>query len=392
MHILQVFNRQRSTFGGEGAVIRDIENGLTARGHTTTSFFRSSERIANRPSRKVGTALSGIYNLRIRRELERVIRSERADIVHMHNVYPQLSPSVFDACRRAGVPSIMTVHSHILTCPNWYHVRNGSFCDLCLGGHEYRCLAVNCRGNLLESGAYALRSYAAARLGIFKRATLLIAVSQYLREHLATAGFRRDRLVVIPNAVPIPSESVDPTIGTYAVFAGRLSHEKGVAILLEAVRTTGIPVKIAGDGPLRAALETAAPENVNFLGRLDPRELAALYRGARLAVVPSIARETFGIAAAEAMAHGLPVVVTSGGALPELAEDDVCGAVVPPNDIFALRTTLVTLWKDPATLRRLGAAGRARVQARCTQARFIDQILAAYLQAFSLHAIDNAGT
>jgi glycosyltransferase involved in cell wall biosynthesis len=384
MHVLQVYNRQRSAFGGEEAVINAVENALVSRGHTASRFSRSSEGIDRSITGRIGAAFSGVYSFRAKRELAQCIREEKPDVVHVHNVYPLLSPSVFDACRTAGVPSVMTVHSHILTCPNWYHVRNGQGCRLCLGGHEYQCFLVNCRGNRFESAAYALRSYLAAHLGLFKRATLLIAVSNYLRDHLVEAGYARERIAVVPNTVPVPDEPVDPAGGTYVVFAGRLSHEKGVAVLIDAARATKIPVKIAGDGPLRHELEASAPSNVLFLGRLDRPVLAELYRGARMAIVPSLVCETFGLAAAEPMAHGLPVIGTGCGALSELAPDGVCGNVVPAGDATALAEAMTRLWNNPDALRHMGRVSRARVLEQYAMPRFADNLIKAYRQAMSL--------
>ena len=155
------------------------------------------------------------------------------------------------------------------------------------------------------------------------------------------------------------------------LFAGRLSREKGILELVEAAR--GHRLVVAGDGPLRDRVPDA-------LGWLPPQELASLYARAAVVACPSH-REGFGLACAEAMAHGRAVVASDVGGLRDLVVDGETGLLVPPRDVDALRAALERLLADPELRRRLGANARERVRERCSWPRVIDATLAAYEDA-----------
>ena len=186
-----------------------------------------------------------------------------------------------------------------------------------------------------------------ARL-VLRRARAVLAVSTALAAEARALGAERVR--VVPNGVELPPESGEETDPPYVLFAGRLSPEKGVRELVAAA--DGLPLVVAGDGPLRAEVPGA-------LGMLPRGELEPLLAGAAVVAVPS-RREGFGLAAAEAMAHGKPVVASAVGGLLDLVVDGETGLLVPPGDVPALRAALERLLSDAELRHRLGAAGRDR--------------------------------
>jgi glycosyltransferase involved in cell wall biosynthesis len=214
------------------------------------------------------------------------------------------------------------------------HFREGAVCEECRGGREYRCAVNNCRGSLQESTAYALRGWVANRLGLFKNnVTRFVAISAFLKDFLVAEGIPAGRIDVVQNAITLPATPAQAGAGSYMAFCGRLSEEKGIPILLEAARQNpDIPIRIAGTGELREALERDAPANVRFLGQLDRNALAAHYRGARAQLVPSVWHETFGLVAAEAMGHGIPVIASRMGGLQGLFVDGESGLLFAPGD------------------------------------------------------------
>jgi glycosyltransferase involved in cell wall biosynthesis len=167
MKIVQLFNRARSGFGGEETVIINTTAIMKQRGHQVIDAIRSSSGIGDSMPRKIAAAINGVYSFSAVSEMERLVEAERPDVVHAHNIYPQWSPSVLRACRKLGVPTVLHVHCHYMTCPNWYHMRNGQICQLCCGGKEYKCLTTNCRDSYTKSAAYFLRSYVARKFRLF---------------------------------------------------------------------------------------------------------------------------------------------------------------------------------------------------------------------------------
>ena len=285
MKVLQVHNRYRFR-GGEDAVFENTVALLRAHGVTVATLDKSSDAIGGSFISKALAVATGVYSPAAARAMGALLQQERPDIVHTHNLFPLLSPSVLVACRRAGVPVVMTVHNYRMSCPIGVHFRDGAVCEECRGGREYRCAANNCRGNMQESGAYALRGWVSNRLGLFKNnVTRFVAISAFLKDFLVAEGFPADRIDVVHNAITLPSTAAHAGDGRYVAFCGRLSEEKGIPTLLEAARQNpDIPVRIAGNGELRDALQRDAPPNVTFAGLLDRDALAALYELRKLLV------------------------------------------------------------------------------------------------------------
>jgi glycosyltransferase involved in cell wall biosynthesis len=310
----------------------------------------------------------------------------------VHNVYPLLSPSVLVACRDSGIPVVFSVHSQILTCPTWYHFLDGAVCERCVGGKEYHCVLRNCRGNLVESSVYALRSAFARKRDIFRlNTTLFLTMSRFMKDRLAATGIPPERIALAPNMVRPPTKLTQPKLGAYVGFAGRLSAEKGIPVLLEAARNLPlIPFRIAGSGPMFDSLLKAAPPNVHFDGLLDRNELSIFYNNARVVVVPSISFETSSLVALEAMAHGLPVIGSRIGALPEVVLEGVTGRLFDTGKAEQLAHCISDLWDDPGQLEAMGAAGRQLVRKEHSPAKFLARTLKTYEKAVALHK-RNAG-
>ena len=162
MRLLQLFNQYRSLFGGEETVVREIDTLARHSGWDTRLVMRSSRNLDTSLRGKSLAFWSGIYNPLAARQIARVAAHFRPDVAHVHNLYPLFSPSVLVALRRAHVPVVMTVHNHFLTCPRTDHLLRGRICERCVGGREYYCAVKNCRGHLMESLAYAARSFTAS--------------------------------------------------------------------------------------------------------------------------------------------------------------------------------------------------------------------------------------
>jgi glycosyltransferase involved in cell wall biosynthesis len=288
---------------------------------------RDSSDLGNGLAGKFRAFMGGIYSTSARRRMNRLLREVRPDIVHVHNVLPLLSPSVLMACRRRGVPVVMTCHNYRLTCPTGLHVVRGKVCERCISDGEHLCVLQDCRNSFFESAAYALR-HAVGRWGrtISRNVTLFIALTEFLKRRLVSAGFPRERITVIPNMADLPPQPAEPVVGQYAAYAGRISPEKGLDTLLAAARKLpGIPIRIAGDWTAMPGVRERVPDNVDFVGFLERDEVARFYRKARFLVLPSTCFEVFPLVLAEAMGYGLPAVASRMGGLPEIVEDGSTG-------------------------------------------------------------------
>jgi len=348
--------------------------------------MKSSRGVEKSLIKKIGVFCGGIYNVTSYYEMKRLLREDTPDVVHIHSVYPMFSPSVLVACRRAGVPVVMTVHSHILTCPNWYHLYKGDVCEECVGGHEYRCVLKNCRDNYPESIAYALRSSFARVFRLFQdNVTFFIVLSDFAKGKLLEAGFHEGQIVIVPNGTSIPEVLTDPADGEYIAFAGRLSLEKGIDTLLSAVsESPQLQVRIAGDGPLFAELRARAPVNVKLEGMFNHDELMNFYRKSRFVVVPSICFEQFGIVAIEAMSLGLPVIAARVGGLPEVVDHGVTGLLFEPGNAEDLEEKIQLLWENPELCKQMGKQGREKVIRQYTQDTYYNKLMEVYYKAIKM--------
>lgn len=383
MKVLQVHNFLRFG-GGEDAMFDNTVVLLRQKGEEVITFTKDSKQIAPGMGGKLHAFASGIYSRTSAREIVRLIERVHPDVAHFHNVYPLISGSAIAACRHAGVPVVLSVHSYRLICPIGTLLCHGNVCERCVSGREYWCVINNCRSDLFESTAYALRTAAARILRLFlDNVTLYITPSDFMRRKLVESGWPSDRIMVVPNMVAVPNTQVDPAAGQYVAYAGRISPEKGVQVLLEATRRTGIPLRLAGDPSAMPEIVQNAPPTCIFVGRLSRQQLTRLYQGAAFLVVPSLFYEPFGLVATEAMSLGLPVLATRTGGLPEVVEDGVTGLLVPPGNVEELTEKMALLWNDVELCRHMGRAARNRVAQEFSEEVHYPHLLQAYQRAIS---------
>jgi glycosyltransferase involved in cell wall biosynthesis len=324
-----------------------------------------------------------------RRGLAAVLADFRPDIVHMHNVYHQLSPSVLAATGAAGVPVVLTLHDYKLVCPSYQMLdSSGRICDSCIGGGPLEALRHRCKdGSLGSSAVLAVESWLHRTLGAWSPVAAFVCPSEFLAATMTRAGVFPDRMHVVNHFVELAGVPAKKTQGGAFLVAGRLSPEKGVDVAIGAVAAAGpdVTLDIAGEGPARAALEAQAaaqaPGRVRFHGRLGKLEVLALMRASTAVVVPSRWHENQPMVVLEALAGGVPVVTTRLGGLPELVRDGVDGVVIQENDPTALAGVLDRLAADPIGALHLGRSGRARVERDFTPARHLERLAEVYAAA-----------
>lgn len=386
MRVLQIYNQYRSLFNGEENVVHQIDALLRKNDITTKLWMRSSRDIENSFVAKAKASTLGVYNPYAYRDTLDMLLEFQPDVVHAHNIYPLFSPAALAACRERNVPVVMSLHNQGLTCPKSDHLRNGSICEKCVGGKEYHCALNNCRGNMLESIAYAARFGAARKLGLLtKNVTLFLGMTEFARKRLVDNGYPEDRVKVLPNKVELPQATVDPGAGEYVAFAGRLSPEKGINVLLGAAgKVSTAQVHLAGSGPDEESLKSIASENVTFRGRIAVDEMSDFYRKAKFLVLPSICFEMCPLTILEAMSHGLPVIASRIGGLGELVDDGETGYLFEPGNDEELAYKMACLWESPELCRQFGEAGRRKAEREYSEAVFFDRLMGFYQEAIEI--------
>ncbi|MEV6636755.1 glycosyltransferase [Actinoplanes sp. NPDC051470] len=318
-----------------------------------------------------------IWSTSARQGLARTLKQFRPDVVHMHNVYHQLSPSVVAACRDAGVPVVMTLHDYKLACPSYQMLDRGRPCDACVTGGPWQAARRSCKdGSRSASTLLAVESWLHRRFRAYDGVGVFIAPSDFLAGVMTRAGVGAGRLRVLRHPVDVDTIKVKEKPGGGVVFAGRLAHEKGVDTLIEAADIAGLDIDIAGDGPALAQLPRT--KRTHFHGRLPKGELHELIRSAAVVAVPSRWYENQPLAVLEAFGCGVPVVGTDLGGLPELITPGVDGEVVPPDEPSSLASALQRTLKDLDLAFSMGRAGRRKVEQHFSPADHLAGLNAAY--------------
>ncbi len=326
--ILFLHNRYRVP-GGEERVVADQQ--WLVREH-----LGEEAELLERDSAALGAARSAAGLLRgglDPDDVGRAVRRTGARVVHAHNLWPAFGPRALAAAREAGARVVLQLHNYRLVCAVGTCVTPaGTDCTRCHGRDTRPGVRLNCRGDRREGVVYAA-ALAAHSARMVERADAVVVPSQAALDRLRALGAPLPPEVhVVPHVLRGTVERSTAAEGSYALVVSRLAPDKAVDLAVDACREAGIALRVAGDGPELAALrDRARGADVTFLGRLDDVELARQRAGAALALVPTRAEETYGLAAVEAMAAGLPVVATARGALNELPVD-----LVAPEDAPAM--------------------------------------------------------
>lgn len=348
---------------------------------------------APRGLRKAPAAARMIWSTSSRRGMGEVLQDFKPDIVHFHNIYHQLSPSVLDSVARAGVPCVMTLHDYKLACPSYQLLDHGSLCEACITGGPWQAARRRCKdGSLAASSLLSLESWLHRVGRAYSPVDVFISPSRFLADVMARAGVFPERMRVVNHFVELtpPATSSD---GRRLVFAGRLSVEKGVDVLIEAMSMAGTEARldIAGDGPERARLEALASRHsmgsrITFHGRLTKPELTSLMSRSMASVVPSRWHENQPMTVLESFAAGVPVIATSLGGLPEMVRDGVDGWVIPPEDPLALARAIDAALSDPLGTARRGLSARDKVARDFSPGAHLEHLGDVYGQARQRHS------
>lgn len=357
MKIAYVHNFYRSaTPSGENAVVeREIALLEDAKDIKVSLFSRSNDEARQFPYvAALESQLFQVWNPLAGKRLSEWLRREAPDVVSLHNTFPLISPSALHVVKDAGVPLVWTVHNFRPWCANAFLMRQGEECNLCPNtGSVWPAIKNRCYGNSVALSAVAAASTAFHdRLGTWRELPdVVVAFSQSHAEQLARLGVMESKLYIKPHFVPSLDGLTWGKRENRIMFVGRLSEEKGVDVMLKAIETAqlpaGIEYLIVGDGPLREKLEQFAENsklNIRVLGALPPAAVQAELCKAKLLLMPSVWRETFGLTVIEAFAAGVPVLASDTGTPAELVRSVSPNMLVKASSVESLAKKLEAVW------------------------------------------------
>jgi glycosyltransferase involved in cell wall biosynthesis len=375
--------------GGEDVVVQQEMQMLRDAGHQVVHYERSNHETEKFTGTKLVTLFAHTtWSTDTRREFETLLLRERPDVVHVHNTFVMISPSIYEACKHAGVPVVQTLHNYRLFCPASTFLRNGLPCEDCVTGSLLSSVRHRCyRGSTGASAAAATMLAVNHKRGTYENdITRYIALTNFARDKFVECGLPAEKMLVKPNFVhPDPGER--QLIGNGAVFMGRLTPEKGMATALKAWKLLPpeMELKVIGDGPslddLRRIAMDLRLKNVTFLGRL-PRQRAFEYlANARFLLFPSEWYESFPMTILEAYAHGVPVVAARMGVMPEIVKENQIGLLYEPRNPQSLAEVVEGLWRNIGWIRQLSKNARREYETLYTAEENYRQLMAIYNEA-----------
>jgi glycosyltransferase involved in cell wall biosynthesis len=379
---------------GENEAYEAEKSLLLQEGHEVAEFTRTSDGIrAKKFFGPAQGALSTPWNPWSFSAIRRQVENFAPSIVHVHNTFPLISPSVFWAIGTRAA-TVVTLHNYRIFCPAAIPLRKGEVCTECLDTHSaWPSVRYGCyRASRIATAPLAISVELHRRIGTWRtRLDAIIALSDFQRTRMIAGGLPKNRLYVKPNFYPrSPAPTQWSERGDFALFAGRLSVEKGVEALVRAWLQWGRQapeLRVLGDGPLRARLEAevlaASNSRIRFYGQVSPVEAQAHIATARLVLIPSICFEGFPMVVPAAFAFGTPIAASNIGPLPSIIHEGQNGLLFTPGDPLSILAKVRMAWSEAPTLERLsGGARRSFDEAYSAPANYI-ALMAIYESAIA---------
>ena len=404
MRIL-VCNKFYRPVGGPETMMFDTMRELEALGHTAIPFAMAhpnnheskysdyfvpnvdyGTRRSKGVRRLVKEAADIMYSTDARRQIEKLIADVKPDIAHAHNIYHQLSPSILCALRKAGIPTVLTLHDGKPLCANMLFLRKGQVCERCAGKRFHHAVINKCvKDSVMSSLVCCVEETVHRWLRIYERnVDLFITPSQFLKRKLVEHGrIREDQIEVLRNYAGTRATTPDYSPGEYGLFVGHLSRHKGVMTLLQACKEIpDFEMRFAGRGPLlqeaEQFVERESLTNVKLVGFQTGPDLSRLFQNARFVVLPSECYENCPMVILEAFATGKPVIASRIGGIPELIEEGADGLLYEPGDAHELASHMRTLMNDPTLASEMGRNARLKAEQRFSIEVYMQALLTIY--------------
>lgn len=349
-------------FGGEDAVVSAEMALLQRYGHDVHLYRRHNDEL--RTHHPVRSARDAFWSGRTWSDLDTAFAALRPDLIHVHNTFPLISPSVYWLAQRRHIPVVQTLHNFRLLCPQAGFLRDGALCHDCLGKLPWRAVTRKCYRHSMSQSAVLSGALSMHRLiGSFQhKVDRYIALSTFSRDRFIDGGLPPERLRIKPNFVEadMAPESTQRQGGLYV---GRLSPEKGILSLLQACQP-GDNIDVIGAGPCEQ--EVAAFFGDRLLGFQSQEAIRIKMRAAAYLIVPSTGYEQLPTTILEAYSCGLPVITSRLGSLIDLVQDQVTGLHFTAGDARDLAAKIAWANTHPAAMRQMGKAALSAYQANYT--------------------------
>jgi glycosyltransferase involved in cell wall biosynthesis len=400
LHVLQV-NKFHFLNGGAELYYLGLSRLLRENGHVVGHFaMKHPENISCDQARyfvdqidygaaqglaaKVRTAVHTVYSAEARRKMASLLDNESYDIVHLHNFHHQITPSILPEIKKRGIPIVFTVHDFKIVCPNYKMLTHDGVCERCKGHRYYNCALHRCtKGSLAASVLNTVEMYFHHFRGYDQLYDRFLASARFTGNKIVEFGIPREKVRYVPNFVHVQRYEPQYEPGSYLLYLGRLSLEKGVPTLVQAMKNLpDVPLKITGRGPYEEEIRRIVSESslgqIELTGHLRGKALEQTIRGAMAVVIPSEWYENCPLALIEAYAYGKPVIGARIGGLGEMVIDGETGYQFEAGNATELAEVLRKAVSDKERLRAMGVAARGRALDEYDGPRQYERIMSVY--------------
>ncbi|NJN10977.1 MAG: glycosyltransferase family 4 protein [Richelia sp. RM1_1_1] len=384
MRILIIHNRYQVRGGEEECYEAEVSL-LQQMGHQVEVYEENNNHLT--ALNTAALAVRTVWSQKTYEDIKHCLKQRPSDVVHVHNFFPLISPSIYYAAKSEGVPVVQTLHNYRLLCPNGLFFRDEQVCEDCMGKViPYPGVLRGCYRNsqIASAGVATMLGVHRAMRSWTGMVDLYICLTEFAKHKFIEGGLPPSKILVKPNFVN-PDSGPGSGSGDYALFVGRLSSEKGLDTLLSAWEhlNTHIPLKIVGDGPLAEYVVRAVKRlpQVEWLGRKSMAEVHVLMGEAMFLVFPSKWYETFGRVAIEAFAKGTPVIAANIGAISEIVVDGKTGLHFQPGVAEDLVDKVKWVLANPEKLAQMRHEARLEFEAKYTAHNNYEQLIDIYTKA-----------
>ena len=398
MNILQIHNDYK-ILGGETKVVENEKKLLEYHGHNVTQFLDENIRIDKFDFLdRIKFFKNAFFDHQQYLKLKAQIKKVCPDIIHVHNVFPLISPSAYYAAHEANVPVVQTIHNFRFLCPNGLFLRNNEICELCKNGSYFNAIKYRCyKDSFVFSSLYACSiKYHRVKKTFYDKIDVLIALSAFSKNKLIEGGFSAKKIIIKPNFLSYNHSSSSLKIkDNYFIFIGRLSKEKGIHTLLHAAKA--LPeqqIKIIGNGEeldyINRFISLNKLTNISVLGFLDGQEKYNLIQKAKSLIFPSVWYENFPITILESYLSGTPVIASNIGSLPEIVNNNRTGLLFKSGDSYELAAKLKWAIDHPEEMKQMGINARKEFEEKYTAKRNYQMLIDIYKKAIENKNIKNS--
>jgi glycosyltransferase involved in cell wall biosynthesis len=384
MRVLLIHNYYQQP-GGEDTVFEQEVDLLRAGNVAVETLVFTNDSFDGTVLGNLGSAVRSLYNTQSARRLNETIDRFKPDIIHIHNLFYTASASIISTARQRRIPVVMTLHNYRLVCVSGLLMREGRIpCEQCLtqtlplAGIRHACFR-NSTGQSAHLSAITLLH---KLTGIWKQVDRFVVVTDFARQKILRSSLRLqpEQVMVKPNFVADAGYSGPDQREDFFLFAGRLTFEKGISVLLQAAEMDGFPLEIIGDGPMVADVHRAAERTptIRYRGQQPRRVVLDALKRCRALIVPSLWYEGLPTVILEAFATGTPVICSDQQNLNQIVQDNQTGLSFRTGDSLELCRAIQLFSQDQIGQYRWSQQAYQEFQTRYTAAVSLQQTLTLY--------------